>query len=87
MHVPTYYLHVLCTFEFVKLYHRFKKLLIIGFHNGMQTQCVFLSSQENKRGWELQDGINMNSNVKVQNEVNLHKQKKKAINHLIQNGA
>jgi len=53
----------------------------------MQTQCVFLSSQENKRGWELQDGINMNSNVKVQNEVNLHKQKKKAINHLIQNGA
>jgi len=53
----------------------------------MQTQCVLFSSQENKKGWELQDGINMNSKIKVQNEVNLHTKKKKAINHLIQNGA
>jgi hypothetical protein len=53
----------------------------------MQTQCVLSSSQENKRGWELQDGINMNSKVKVENEVNIHKQKKNAISHLIQNGA
>jgi hypothetical protein len=45
----------------------------------MQTQCVLFSSQENKRGWELQDGINMNSKIKVQNEVNLHKQKKRQL--------
>lgn len=46
----------------------------------MKTQGALLGSQEKRHMWEFQNGIRVNSQARVQVEINLHKQTKKAIN-------
>lgn len=46
----------------------------------MQTQGAFLSSLEKEGEWELWNGTRTSSQTWVQNEVNIHKLKKRCIN-------
>ncbi len=41
----------------------------------MQTQSIFFNSQDRHGGWKFHDGIKTNSQIKVQDEINLHKLK------------